>query len=168
MSKEPEKNMNEDHPDYPGLTRAEVEQAKARAKKKVEAARKEDALDRIADQEEINLREAMGQTERTMRELENLSPVNREMVEIELNLAPQMADIRIDGVIYRNRGKYTVTRAKAMDMLRMQFEGWRHEAQRKGDDSYAFYSQMHQQNRPPVVINTRLGIMSGAAPKGTH
>lgn len=168
MSKEPEVNGNEEHPEHPGLTRAEVAQAKERAKAKLIKEQKASALDRIADQEEINLREAMGQTERTMCELENLSPVNREMVEIELNLAPQMADIRIDGVIYRNRGKYTVTRAKAMDMLRMQFEGWRHEAQRKGDDSYAFYSQMHQQNRPPVVINTRLGITSGAAPKGTH
>jgi hypothetical protein len=168
MTDENKTDMNAEHPEYPGLTRAEVDAAKKRAAEKVAKARKSDALDRIADQEEENLRLALGETERTMREMENLSPGNREMVEISLNLAPQMADIRIDGQIFRNRGTYKVTRAKAMDMLRMQFEGWRHEAIRKGDDSYAFYAQMHQSQKSPVVINTRLGIIQGAQPKGTH
>lgn len=168
MTDEIKINASEEHPDYPGLTRGEVDSAKKRASEKVAKARKADALDRIADQEEQNLRSALGETERTMREMENLSPENREMVSIQLNLAPQMADIRIDGALYRNRGTYTVTRAKAQDMLRMQFEGWRHEAIRKGDDAYAFYAQMHQSQKSPVVINTRLGIIQGSQPKGTH
>ena len=136
MSKEID--MNEDHPDYPGLTRAEVAAEKEKARKSVEKDIKAKRLAAIREQEEISLRSELGETERNQRETDTLTPTNREMVDINLNLAPQMADIRIDGVVYRNRGTYTVTRAKAADMQRIQWEGWHHESIRKGDDSYAF------------------------------
>lgn len=103
--KEPDVNMNEEHPDYPGsgLTRKQVADAKERAAKKVAAEQRQRALDRIAEQEEINLRQALGETEAKQRELENLMPSESEMVTVTLSLPPQMLDIRLDGVIYKNR-----------------------------------------------------------------
>ena len=163
----PEPNANDEHPDYPGLTYAEVAKAKEKARKKIEAEQRAQALDKITEQEENAIRLHLGQTEKALHEMENLSPTNREMVEITLALPPQMPDIRIDGVIFKDRGTYKVTRAKACEMLKIQYEGWYHESQRKGDDRYAFYAQMHQSNRGGAVINTRTGILSNA-PRGTH
>lgn len=168
MSKDTEINMNEEHPNHPGLTRAEVAQAERRAADRVAKARKEAALEKIADQAEIDIRAALGETERSLREVENLSPTNREMVSVTLSLPPQMPDIRIDGVVYRDRGTFQVPRAKAVEMLKIQYEGWRHESIRKGDDSYAFYAQMNQAARPATVVNLRSGLVSGNVPRGTH
>lgn len=162
-----EPNQADEHPDYPGLTYAEVAKAKEKARKTIEAEQKRQALDKITEQEEAAIRAHLGQTERAMHEIETLSPTNREMVEITLALPPQMPDIRIDGVIFKDRGTYKVTRAKAADMLKIQYEGWYHESQRKGDDRYAFYAQMNQANRGGAVINTRSGILTNA-PRGTH
>lgn len=156
------------HPDYEGLTWGDVRAAQRRASDKIAKAQKAEALSRIEEQHERTLLDSMGQTERVRRETENLSPVDRELVSITLALAPQMKEIRIDGVIYHDRLTHTVTRAKAAEMMKIQYEGWRHEAQRKGDDNWAFYAQMNQSQRAPVVINTRKGLISGAAPRGTH
>lgn len=157
------------HPDYGGvLTWGDVRRAQKKAQEAVNKAQKQELLDRIEETHERNLLDAMGETERFRKETQNLTPVNREMVELTLALPPQMPDIRIDGQVYRDRGTFKVTRAKATEMQRIQFEGWRHESVRKGDDSYAFYAQMNQQNRSPVVVNMRSGIMSGAMPRGTH
>lgn len=172
MTEEPEiKREPQDselHPDYDGLTWGDVRAAQKRASDKVRKAQKAEALSRIEEQHERTILDSMGQTERVKRETENLAPVDRELVSITLALAPQMKEIRIDGVIYHDRLTHTVTRAKAAEMMKIQYEGWRHEAQRKGDDSWAFYAQMNQSQRAPVVINTRKGLISGAAPRGTH
>jgi len=160
-------SQDAEHPDYPGLTYAEVEQAKKKARKTIEAEQKREALDKITEQEENAIREALGKTQRAMHEIENLSPTNREMVEITLALPPQMPDIRIDGVIYKDRGTFKVTRAKACEMLKIQYEGWYHESQRRGDDRYAFYAQQRQAAAGGTVVNTRTGIMTNA-PRGTH
>lgn len=159
---------SDQHPDYDGLTWSDVRAAQKRADDKVRKAQKVEMLSRIEEQHERNLLDSMGQTERVKKETENLGPVDRELVNITLALPPQMPEIRIDGVIYHDRITHTVTRAKAAEMLKIQYEGWRHEAQRKGDDSWAFYAQMNQSQRAPLVINTRKGLISGAAPRGTH
>lgn len=172
MSDEPEIKRepkdSDQHPDYDGLTWGDVHAAQKRADDKVRKAQKAEMLSRIEEQHERTLLDSMGQTERVKKETENLGPVDRELVNITLALPPQMPEIRIDGVIYHDRITHTVTRAKASEMLKIQYEGWRHEAQRKGDDSWAFYAQMNQSQRAPLVINTRKGLISGAAPRGTH
>lgn len=168
---------HEEHPDYPGLTKGEVRQAKERASAKIAKERKQEALDRIAEQEETNIRNAAGETKRTLRELENLSADNREMVQITLSLPLHMNAIRIDGQIFVDRGTFTVTRAKACEMMRIQFEGWKAESMRKGDDSYSFYAQMARDKnsiqvapgiKSSAVINGSGMVTAGVAPQGTH
>lgn len=145
----------EPHPDYPGMTRGEVEKAKAKARARLESDRAKAALARIEDAEYERLQKEEGVS-------------TEEMVEVTLNLAPDMKDLRIDGKIYQNGFKGVVRSSVARDMLYMQWTGWRNESARLGEDRYAFYAQKAQATKAPIVINSRTGIMSGALPGGTH
>jgi hypothetical protein len=143
------------HPDYPGMTRGEVAKAQARARSRLESDRSKAALAKIEDAE----------YDRLQRE-EGIS--TEEMVEISLNLAPDMKDLRIDGKIYANGYRGAVKASLARDMLYMQWKGWLNESARLGEDRYAFYAQKAQTTKAPIVINGRNSIASGALPAGTH
>jgi hypothetical protein len=177
MAEEIEKNEPKDtepHPEFPGLTWGDVRKARNKAAVTREAEKRAEALKRIEEQELEALRAADGESERNRREMENLDPVNRELVDITLNLSPQMCPdsrdptvgMRIDGVVYRNRHTYTVTRAKAAEMLRIQHLGWEQESERMGQDKNAFYASRAMAGNN-IVVNTRSGI-TGRVPRGTH
>jgi hypothetical protein len=149
---------NEDHPDFPGLTYGDVRKAREKAEVSRLAEKKTAALLKIEEQHLQELRAADGETDRNRALMDSLTPVERELVDITLNLAPQMDAIRINGTIYHDRGTFTVPRAVAREMKRIEFEGWRHESVRLGEDTYAFYSK---QNRNLDVVNTRASLLGG-------
>ena len=152
-----ERKASDPHPDYPGLTYGDVDKAQKKAKEKAEAARRQSAMDRaVADE--------LARLERE----EGLNVEGGNMVRLRLNLCPTMKELRIDGRLYQHGREYTVPEAKARDMLYMQYKGWEQESARKGDDKYAFYAQMQQQQAAPLVVNRAGALIGGRMPQGTH
>lgn len=135
------------HPDYPGLTRHQVKQAQASARKKLEAARVKAAMSR-AEKAEL---------ERLEREEGIVAAgVLGEMVEIKLDLALPMPYIMLDGKKFLHGHTYTVTRAQANDLFYIQWKGHEQEAARLGVDRFAFY----QQAKAPEVKNVGQKVVS--------
>lgn len=131
---------DESHEKYnhPVLTDAQVETAKAAARKKAEAARVKSAQELLEKEE----------TQRLMTEegITSGGPLN-DMVEITLDLAPASEYIAINGKRYLHGRKYTVRRAVANDLLWIQDRGHENERARLGQDRFAFY----QRKRAPEI-----------------
>lgn len=123
------------HPDYPGLTHGDVKKAKASALAKAEKARRDAAMKRVEAEEVDRLKQEEG------------IDTNEEMVEIVLDLAPDMPWLSTNGVRYEHGRKYRVRRSVAQDLLARQFAGHQNESRRLGQDANAFY----QKEKAPVI-----------------
>lgn len=120
---------------HPVLTDAEVEAAKASAKKKALAARAKAAAAKIEADE----------TERLMQE-EGVN-THEEMVTITLDLPPDMLWLATNGKRYLHARAYTLPRSIALDLLHRQYAGWQNESARLGESRFAFY----QKQRAPAI-----------------
>lgn len=134
------------HPGYDGLTYSDVEKAKARARKAAEEVRRQKTFEKIEKEEFARLEKEEGIS-------------SEPMVEITLNLSPDMRAIVLDGRSYFHRGTYSVRQSVAADLLYTQFLGWRNESVRKGEDNYAFYAQRANAVKEPTKINGRTGAV---------
>jgi hypothetical protein len=138
-------NDTEAHPDYPGLTRADVREAQKKALLKAEKARKEAAMARVELEETKRLQMEEGIT---------AGGPGSEFVEIDLQMPivaygkhDTDAWIQIDGKRFR-RGRHTVRRSQAHDLLYIASRMAMNESARLGEDRFAFYQQVRQ-----TVIN---------------
>jgi hypothetical protein len=128
------------HPDYPGLNFKQVEQARASARKKLEAARVKAAMQRAEDAELERLKMEEGMV---------VGGSAGEMVEIDLQMpvvaygkSDTDAWIQINGRRYK-RGRNIVHRSLAHDLLYIADRMQKNESARLGQDSFAFYQQKH-------------------------
>ena len=147
---EPSDPLKEPHPDYPGLTRGQVETARANARKKLEAARVKAAMQRAEDAELQRLKMEEGVT---------VGGAGAEMVEIDLDM-PVVAYgkndtgawIQIDGKRFK-RGRNTVSRSQAHDLLFIAHCMRKNESARLGEDSFAFYQRQRNESVTRVGSN---------------
>lgn len=129
--------IDEPHPDYPELTRREVEAARANARKKLDADRRKDAMKRAEAAEADRLKLEEGMTAG--------GPMS-DLVEIELRIrdvsfGPKNytgAFVQINGKRYHN-GRHIVQRALAQDLLYIASRMDANERARLGEDPFAFY-----------------------------
>lgn len=136
---------NEPHPDYPGLTRADVKAAQDRARKRAEDARKKAALKDIEDAEFKRVEEEEGIT---------AGGPGNDMVEVTLDMPPVAygkndtdAWIQLDGKRYRRGQTLLLRRRVAHDLLFIAQQMRLNESARLGEDKFAFY----QRQQAPLI-----------------
>ena len=145
------------HPDFPGLTYADVAKAHKSARDKADAARKAAAMTRAEEAEAKRLEREEGVT---------TGGIEAEMVEITLDLPVHMDRVVIDGAQYFNRKTYRVPRGKAATMLEIQYRGQEAEAARLGQDKMSFYAGMTKRNTSIRNVGGNMAVEN--APAGTH
>lgn len=115
-------------PAHPILSAKEVEEARAEAKKRIEAEQKKKAKAALIDEETRRLQQEEG--------FSADGGVMGEIVSLTLELAPHQPDIRLDGKVYMNRVPYKVTRAVAASLREIEAKGWQHQDHIEGKSTF--------------------------------
>lgn len=131
---------------HPLLSAAEIAEAKETARKKIEAKLKKAALDKIIADETTKLELAAG------------NGLMQEMVWINIDLAPFVDRINIDGRVFFNDHAYQVTRSQAMTIREIMSRGWDHEADIKGESLRQKLGQWRIRNFDKIPASAHVGV----------
>ena len=139
----------EEHPDYPGLTRGDVKKAQAKAREKIEAAKRKALLARAQEDEERRLQaeEMNGPDSVIGEEIPGGGPLN-DIVEVVLDMpvvaygkGDHNAWIQLNGKRKYRGQKITCRRHIANDLLWIANRMAINEAARMGEDRFSFYQR---------------------------
>lgn len=124
---------NEDHPDYPGLTRGEVAAALERARAKAEKARRQALMEKVEKEELQRLKVEEGISTEPMVEF------ILDMPTVAYGKLDHNAWIMINGRKYYAGQKIVTTLSLARDMMHIAYCMRKNESQRLGQDPRDFY-----------------------------
>lgn len=127
---------------HPILSNEEVEEAKAEARKMIEAAQVKAAKKKIIDDETQRLRNEEGMV--------TGDGVKDQMVRISLDLAPHSPFIVLNHRPYYHAQTYTVPRHVAETLREIQQRGWRHQDEIDGKSLAQHYQRAHATGLSPV------------------
>lgn len=143
------------HPDHPLLTKAEVEEIRAKAKADIEAARKKSAKAQFLEVEKARLLTEEGMTT-------GIGPQD-EMVNITIDLAEYSPAIVINMRAYFHGQTYTVPRHMAETMREIMQRTHLHQNEIDGKSRTHFYQQARATELSPVKGVSRAPNNNAAA-----
>lgn len=139
---------------HPLLSNSEVLEARASARRKIEAERRKAAMKQVEDEETARLRKEEG--------LVTGHTSNDQMVKITLNLAPHSNCIRLNGNdVYYHQFTYEVPRHVANSLREIQARGWIHQDEIDGKSLTQHYQNARSSEVSPIAGVTNAPLNPG-------